>query len=317
MLSRTAENLYWLARYVERAEYLARTIDATLRATALPSAYVGKSNEWESAVYTAGVEDGFFKQYKEADEKSVVEYLAFSTDNPTSIRNCIEIARVNSRSVRTALTSEMWDTINGAWIELQNVWLQGVRSRDHLSGFLRFVQETSLRFDGSAYRTMLRNDAYWFSRLGLHLERADNTARILDVKYHMLLPEEEHVGGPLDYYQWTSILRSVSALTAYHWVYRETLKPWLIADLLDPQQLAAALARQLLREPRAQPRPDRRRLWPPGSVPAPRPRHPQPAGPFEHGRHLPARPARIHRGVHQRQQPARRHHREAVFDMTA
>jgi uncharacterized alpha-E superfamily protein len=94
------------------------------------------------------------------------------------------------------------------------------------------VQETSLRFDGSAYRTMLRNDAYWFSRLGVHVERADNTARILDVKYHVLLPEEEHVGGPLDYYQWTSILRSVSALTAYHWVYRETMKPWLIADLL-------------------------------------------------------------------------------------
>jgi uncharacterized alpha-E superfamily protein len=134
--------------------------------------------------------------------------------------------------VRTALTSEMWDTINGAWIELQGDWLPGLRSRDRLSGFLRFVQETSLRFDGSAYRTMLRNDAYWFSRLGLHLERADNTARILDVKYHMLLPEHEHVGGPLDYYQWTSILRSVSALTAYHWVYRETLKPWLIADLL-------------------------------------------------------------------------------------
>ena len=109
---------------------------------------------------------------------------------------------------------------------------KGTTTREELAKFLRFVQETSLRFDGSAYRTMLRNDAYWFSRLGLHLERADNTARILDVKYHVLLPEEEHVGGPLDYYQWTSILRSVSALTAYHWVYRETLKPWLIADLL-------------------------------------------------------------------------------------
>jgi len=134
--------------------------------------------------------------------------------------------------VRTALTSEMWDTINSAWIELGELWGKGTSSREELARFLRFVQETSLRFDGSAYRTMLRNDAYWFSRLGLHLERADNTARILDVKYHVLLPEEEHVGGPLDYYQWTSILRSVSALTAYHWVYRETLKPWLIADLL-------------------------------------------------------------------------------------
>ena len=168
----------------------------------------------------------------EADERSVVDYLLFSTANPSSDRNCIENARLNSRAVRTALTGEMWDAINSAWIELQETWRAGPMTREQLARFLRFVQEISLRFDGSAYRTMLRNDAYWFSRLGLHLERADNTARILDVKYHLLLPEKEHVGGPLDYYQWTSILRSVSALTAYHWVYRETLKPWLIADLL-------------------------------------------------------------------------------------
>src|SRR5258708_285837 len=174
----------------------------------------------------------FYGIYDQADEHNGVEYLSFSPANPSSIRNCIENARLNSRSVRTALTSEMWDTINSAWIELQEVWGKGTKTREELNKFLRFVQEISLRFDGSAYRTMLRNDAYWFSRLGLHLERADNTARILDVKYHVLLPEEEHVGGPLDYYQWTSILRSVSALTAYHWVYRETLKPWLIADLL-------------------------------------------------------------------------------------
>src|SRR5471032_2154545 len=232
MLSRTAENLYWLARYVERAEYLARTIEATLRVTALPNTYVGKTNEWDSALLTAGVSASFYEIYEEADEHNVVEYLSFSPANSSSIRNCIENARLNSRSVRTALTSEMWDTINGAWIDLQEVWGKGTKSREELAKFLRFVLETSLRFDGSAYRTMLRNDAYWFSRLGLHLERADNTARILDVKYHVLLPEEEHVGGPLDYYQWSGILRSVSVLTAYHWVYRESLKPWLIADLL-------------------------------------------------------------------------------------
>lgn len=232
MLSRTAENLFWLARYVERAEYIARTIDATLRVTALPAAYVGKTNAWESALHTAGAGQGFYETCGEANEQNVVAYLSFAPSNPSSIRNCIEAARLNSRSVRTALTSEMWEAINGAWIELKEVWSKGTSSREELARFLRFVQETSLRFDGSAYRTMLRNDAYWFSRLGVHLERADNTARILDVKYHVLLPEEEHVGGPLDFYQWSSILRSVSALTAYHWVYRETLKPWLIADLL-------------------------------------------------------------------------------------
>src|SRR5437763_16917346 len=126
----------------------------------------------------------------------------------------------------------MWIIINSAEMELQEVWGKGISTREELAKFLLFVQETSLRFDGSAYRTMLRNDAYWFSRLGLHLERADNTARILEVKYHMLLPEKEHVGGPLDYYQWTSILRSASALTAYHRVYRQPLNPRLSADLL-------------------------------------------------------------------------------------
>jgi uncharacterized alpha-E superfamily protein len=192
MLSRTAENLYWLARYVERAEYLARTIEATLRVTALPHTYTGKTNEWDSALLTAGVSASFYEVYEEADERNVVDYLSFSPANPSSIRNCIENARLNSRSVRTALTSEMWDTINSAWIDLQEVWGKGTKTREELAKFLRFVLETSLRFDGSAYRTMLRNDAYWFSRLGLHLERADNTARILDVKYHVLLPEEEH-----------------------------------------------------------------------------------------------------------------------------
>ena len=231
MLSRTADNLYWLARYVERAEYIARILDTTLRLTALPLAYVGTTNEWESAVATAGCASGFFEHYKEANEETVTEFLAFSASNPSSIRNCFESARLNARAVRTALTSEMWDAINGAWLELKR-WSSGPRSREEFARYLRWVLGSSLRFDGSAYRTMLRNDAYWFSRLGVYMERADNTARILDVKYHLLLPADEKVGGPLDYFQWTSILRSVSALTAYHWVYRENVKPWLVADLL-------------------------------------------------------------------------------------
>jgi uncharacterized alpha-E superfamily protein len=231
MLSRTADNLYWLARYVERAEYIARILDTTLRLTALPLAYVGSTNEWESAVATAGCASAFFEVYDEANEETVTEFLAFSTDNPSSIRNCFESARLNARAVRTALTIEMWDAINSAWLELKR-WGNGPSSREEFARFLRWVLGSSLRFDGSAYRTMLRNDAYWFSRLGVYIERADNTARILDVKYHLLLPAIEKVGGPLDYYQWTSILRTVSALTAYHWVYRENVKPWLVADLL-------------------------------------------------------------------------------------
>src|SRR4051794_15813683 len=197
----------------------------------MPLAYVGETNEWESAVATAGCSAAFFAAHSEANEDTVTEFLAFSTDNPSSIRNCFEVARGNARGIRTALTMEMWEAINSAWLELKRYGNQPA-SREELARFLRWVQESSLRYDGSAYRTMLRNDAYWFSRLGVYTERADNTARILDVKYHLLLPAHEHVGGPLDYYQWSGILRSVSALTAYHWVYRQSLKPWLIADLL-------------------------------------------------------------------------------------
>ena len=231
MLSRTADNLYWLARYVERAEYIARILEATQRLTAMPLSYVGGTNEWESAVATAGNAKAFAALHKEANEETAVDFLAFSTSNPSSIRNCFELARTNARAVRTALTAEMWDVINGGWLELKRFG-NGPASREELSRFLRWVQETSLRFDGSAYRTMLRNDAYYFTRLGVYIERADNTARILDVKYHLLLPADEPVGGSLDYFQWAGILRTVSALTAYHWVYRENLKPWLIADLL-------------------------------------------------------------------------------------
>jgi uncharacterized alpha-E superfamily protein len=125
----------------------------------------------------------------------------------------------------------MWDAINGAWLELKSFERKKMGAEE-FSRFIDWVKSVSLAFDGSAYRTMLRRDAFWFTRLGLAIERADNTARILDVKYHVLLPEHEMVGGSLDYFQWTTILREVSAYTAYHWVYRQSIKPWLVADLL-------------------------------------------------------------------------------------
>jgi uncharacterized alpha-E superfamily protein len=231
MLSRTAENLFWLSRYVERADYLARILETSSRLSVLPAAYAGEANEWSSALATAGCLDGFLQHYEKPSAESVAEYLALSEHNPFSIRKCLEMARFNARAVRTALTVEMWETINGAWLELQHFNASSLTA-GRLSRFTDWVKDVSLRFDGSGYRTMLRNDAFWFSRLGFFVERADNTARILDVKYHILLPEASAVGGGLDYSQWAAILRSVNALTAYHWVYRESLRPWLIADLL-------------------------------------------------------------------------------------
>src|ERR1700750_2005944 len=155
MLSRTADNMYWLARYVERAEYLARILEATQRLSAVPAAFGGSSNEWESAVATAGCAAGFFSAHKEANEETVTDYLAFSPDNPSSIRSCFEVARTNARAVRTALTMEMWDAINGTWLELQKLG-SGPASREQFSQFLRWVQEASPGLDGSAYRTLLR-----------------------------------------------------------------------------------------------------------------------------------------------------------------
>jgi uncharacterized alpha-E superfamily protein len=231
MLSRTADSLFWLSRYLERADNTARIIDAASRLAAMPISYAGESNEWESALAAAGALGAFKQHYAEADRDAVIDFLAFSPANPSSIKACLETARGNGRAVRTALTSEMWEAINAGWLEIKR--FDGTKmDRPTLNEFLSRVKEACLRFDGSAYRTMLRNDVYFFSRIGVYLERADNTARILDVKYHVLLPEQAQVGGGLDYFQWSSILRSVSALTAYRWVYRESLKPWLIADLL-------------------------------------------------------------------------------------
>ena len=246
LLSRSADNLFWMARYMERAESVARILDAAARLSSLPSSFGGQETEWESAVATAGCEVSFKAAHPRLTRRAVIDWLAFSTENSSSIRRCIETARASARAERTALTSEMWDAINGSYLEMHS-WCSRRVSFSELPNFLSFVKEASLRFDGSAYRTMLRNDAYWFEQLGVFVERADNTARILDVKYHVLLPDHALVGGGLDYYQWAAILRSVSALTSYRWIYRAGVKPWLVADLLIlkeamPRSLASCYA---------------------------------------------------------------------------
>jgi uncharacterized alpha-E superfamily protein len=231
MLSRMADSLFWLSRYMERAENLARILDVAQRLAALPTTYAGATNEWESAIKTAACAPAFHATYPSVTRQNVIEFIVASEANPSCIRSCIETARTNARAVRTTITGEMWEIVNAAWHDMQRVDLKGM-SPTRLADFLANVKQAALRFDGAAYRTMLRTDHYYFQRLGTFVERADNTARLLDVKYHVLLPDKEPVGGGLDYFQWTSILRAVSALTSYHWVYRENVQPWLVADFL-------------------------------------------------------------------------------------
>ena len=231
MLSRAADSLYWLARYLERAENVARIVAVGHRMASMARSLGSGGNEWLSTLIATGCEPGFFAKYSEATQATVVDYLVRDPANPSSIMSTIETARRNARAVRTALTTDMWDALNETWLGVRNTNTD-FSSSQNLLQFLDWVRERSQLFNGAYASTMLRNDAFYFTRLGTFIERADNTARILDVKYYVLLPQHEGVGGALDYYQWQAILRSVSALRAYHWVYHDRLKPWLIAELL-------------------------------------------------------------------------------------
>ena len=245
MLSRSASNLYWMGRYLERADFLCRLIEATIRLASLPASHGGAQAAWESAMKSAAVGDVFEARDLPADEANVGYFLTLDPENPSSIRRCLEAARTNGRAVRTSLTLETWEAVNDAWHEVQRF---GTAMPDSptLVRLVDSIKGTLLMFDGAAHRTQLREATYWFLRLGTTVERADNTARLLDVKYHLLLPRTEPVGGSLDYFQWTTLLRTVSALTAYRWVYRESVKPWLVADLMIfnramPRSLIACL----------------------------------------------------------------------------
>lgn len=231
MLSRTADNLFWLARYVERAENLARIVQVGHRMASLVRSLGSSGNEWLSTLVAAGCETGFFNKYAVARAADVLDYLLRDPENPSSIFSCLETARGNARAVRTALTADMWELLNGMCLGCREEVREAVTT-DRLAPFLEWVRERSQLFNGAYATTMLRNDAFYFTRLGTFVERADCTARLLDVKYHMLLPQDEGVGGALDYYQWQTILRSVSALRSYHWIYHQRLQPWLIAELL-------------------------------------------------------------------------------------
>ena len=241
MLTRTASQLYWIGRYVERAEFAARLIEATLRLDALSARPAGQV-AWESALLVTGADSGFAATEQPVTPEAVSCYLTLSQDNPSSIRSCLDMARSNAKSVRTALTRDAWEAINRAWLSLRGLATTG--GYEEMLALTAMIRAETRGFEG-ALNHMLRNEAYHFIGLGAAIERADNTARLIDVKYHLLLPEGEKVGGVIDRDQWTTILHTVSANTAYRWLYRDELKPWLVTEMLVlrtemPRSLAGA-----------------------------------------------------------------------------
>ena len=227
MLSRTAESLYWLGRYMERAEATARLIEMGHRMAMLPGSY--SDQEWRSVGAASGCAH-LLEDEAHITDATILRVLMLDADNPSSIRSCLRAARANGRAVRTALTREMWETLNEGWRRLDEIDV-AYAQRD-LPALLDWVKTRAAVFRGTAESTMLRHDRYDFLNLGAHVERADMMLRLLDVKYYVLLPETEVVGGGRDHYQWTSVLHATSAMRAFHHVYRGDYSPWKIADFM-------------------------------------------------------------------------------------
>ncbi len=227
MLSRTAENLYWLGRYLQRAEATARLIAMGQRMAILPGAH--HREEWRSIIRVTGSQH-LFEKDAIVREGDVVEQLLLNPDNPESIRACLGKARANAKSVRTALTQDMWEALNENWRNLESYDV--AQARAQLPVLLDWVKGRAMMFHGATDSGHLRDERHDFLRVGFALERACSVLRLLDVKYYVLLPETDVVGGNRDHYQWTSVLYALSGNRAYHHVYGGVYSPWQIADFL-------------------------------------------------------------------------------------
>ena len=231
MLSRTASMLYWMSRNVERAENTARILDVAYRMSLLTKDPDLQDQEWFAPLNITGSLFPFSGRHSIVCAREVLHFMALDAENPSSIYNCAKQARENARAVRGSITSEMWEVLNATWLEMQNMDEDRLYARG-ISTFFEWVKERSHLFRGVTFGTMRRDEAFQFLRLGTYMERADNTARMLDVKYHVLLPSVDDVGGAVDYYQWSAVLRSVSAYESYRKVYRDSVTPVRIAELL-------------------------------------------------------------------------------------
>jgi uncharacterized alpha-E superfamily protein len=235
MLSRTANDLFWMSRHMERAENVARMLDVTHRMTLLPYQPLkpGQSwaEPWAAPLIINGLVTEYYERSAEVTKDDVLGFMLLDPANPSSIHSCLKQARENGRAQRGAISSEMWECLNATWLKIRGMTYDSIMSFG-IGGFFDWVKIRSQLFRGITFGTMLRDEGYRFIRLSTFLERADNTARILDVKYHTLLPSVEDIGGAVDYYQWGALLRSVGSFEAYRKIYRDAITPRRIAEML-------------------------------------------------------------------------------------
>ncbi|AIE84817.1 alpha-E domain-containing protein [Fimbriimonas ginsengisoli] len=248
MLSRHAASAFWIGRYIERAEATARMIDVHYH-FGLESPLVGELFRWSSILAISSQEEAFNKRYSQQDERSVLHFFAFDTENPSSIQACIRAARENARSIRDQISSEMWECLNRFYLDYQAWDVDRVLETSPF-GFFQKVKDGSHLFQGITNRTLMMGEARDFHDAGRFLERADQTTRILDVKYHDLLPRfavretvpptvpaPDSVGGPLDVHGWIAVLKSVGAYEAFSKTFRQGVTPARVAEflILNPQ----------------------------------------------------------------------------------
>src|SRR5450432_2968614 len=231
MLSRVADSLYWMSRYIERAENGARLLDVNLQLLLDIGNEAEAMQHWAPVIASLEETDLFDSLYATADERSVTEFVTLQKKNPNSIFSCLTLARENARTTREQISSEMWEQINRLYLFVRSDAAKKLlRSSPH--EFFKRVIAGSHLFQGITDATMTHGEGWDFIRIGTLLERADSSSRILDVKYHILLPTGEDVGGNVDTIQWMAVLKSCSALEAYCKPYVSQVAPWKVAEFL-------------------------------------------------------------------------------------
>jgi uncharacterized alpha-E superfamily protein len=230
MLGRSANGIFWMFRHLERAENTARLVEAGLR-LALTRGSSAEGDEWRSVLIAIGQDGKYAARHDEVSGSIVTNFILRDRENPGSVINMIEYARTNARAVRTALTREVWEATNQCWMTLNELLSRPVRERT-LGEVLATIRNEAQQVRGAMAGSMLRNEIFNFARLGTYIERADNTARIVDVKYFVLLPSVSLVGSTLDNVQWETVLRSVSGESAYRWLNSGRMDARGIAEFL-------------------------------------------------------------------------------------